>query len=89
MARKFLRGRLRSCYGCSESVRKEGFRALFSSPKSERRRAMTTILHGNLIHAPSLGALETIPGGYLVLEDGVIQGLYPTLPEQYAACPSP
>ena len=48
---------------------------------------MTTILHGNLIHAPSFGTLETIPDGYLVLEDGVVQGLYPTLPEQYAACP--
>ncbi len=48
---------------------------------------MITILHGNLIHAPSLGALETIPGGYLVLEDGVIEGAYPALPERYAACP--
>lgn len=47
---------------------------------------MTTVLHGNLIHAPSFGALETVPGGYLVLEDGVIQGLYPVLPERYAAC---
>ena len=48
---------------------------------------MTTILHGNLIHAPSFGTLETIPNGYLVLEDGIVQGIYPTLPEQYAACP--
>ena len=48
---------------------------------------MTTILHGNIIHTPAFGALETIPGGYLVLEDGVIQGIYPRLPEQYAACP--
>lgn len=48
---------------------------------------MTTILHGNIIHTPSFGALETIPGGYLILEDGVIQGIYPALPEKYAACP--
>ena len=48
---------------------------------------MTTILHGNLIHAPSFGRLETIPGGYLVLEEGVLQGVYPVLPERYAACP--
>ena len=48
---------------------------------------MTTILHGNIIHTPAFGALETIPGGYLVLEDGVIQGIYPKLPQQYAACP--
>ncbi len=49
---------------------------------------MTTILHGNLIHTPAFGKLETIPGGYLVLEDGVIQGVYRVLPEQYAACPA-
>ncbi len=48
---------------------------------------MTTILHGNIIHTPDFGSLETIPGGYLVLEDGVLQGVYPALPEQYAACP--
>ena len=48
---------------------------------------MTTILRGNIIHAPQLGKLETIPGGYLVLADGVIQGVYSTLPRQYAACP--
>ena len=48
---------------------------------------MTTILHGNIIHAPSFGALETIPNGYLILEDGVLQTVSPVLPEQYAACP--
>ena len=31
---------------------------------------MTTILRGNIIHAPSLGRLETLERGYLVLEDG-------------------
>ena len=48
---------------------------------------MTTILHGNIIHAPSFGALETVPNGYLILEDGVLQTVSPVLPEQYAACP--
>ena len=48
---------------------------------------MTTILHGNIIHAPAFGKLETIPGGYLVLEDGVLEAVCPVLPEQYAACP--
>ena len=48
---------------------------------------MTTILQGNIIHTPELGKLETIPRGYIVLEDGVIQGLFARLPEQYAACP--
>ena len=48
---------------------------------------MTVILHGNIVHAPAFGTLETIPGGYLILEDGVLQALCPSLPEQYAACP--
>lgn len=48
---------------------------------------MTTILRANLIHTPALGRLETIPRGYLVLEDGVIRGLYEALPEEWAACP--
>ena len=49
---------------------------------------MTTILHGNIIHAPAFGQLETVPNGWLVLEDGVLQGVYPALPERYAACPA-
>ena len=36
---------------------------------------MLTILHGNLLHAPAFGTLETIPHGYLVLEDGVIRAV--------------
>ena len=48
---------------------------------------MTTILRGNIIHAPAFGALETIPRGYLVLEDGTIQGVFPDLPEWYGSCP--
>ena len=47
---------------------------------------MTTILRGNLLHAPRLGELESIPRGFLVLEDGVITGLYPTLPGDYRHC---
>ncbi len=43
-----------------------------------------TILKGNLVSAPALGRLETMEGGYLVAEDGVITGVFPTLPEQYA-----
>ena len=48
---------------------------------------MTTILHGNIIHAPAFGKLETIPGGYLVLEAGVLRAVCPALPGRYAACP--
>ena len=36
---------------------------------------MTAILRGNILHTPAFGALEAIPRGYLVLEDGVIQGV--------------
>ena len=48
---------------------------------------MTTILRGNIIHAPVFGKLETVPRGFLVLEDGIIRGLYEELPPEYAACP--
>ena len=49
---------------------------------------MVTILRGNIIHTPSFGKLETVPHGYLVLEDGVIAGVFEKLPERYAACPA-
>ena len=49
---------------------------------------MTAILRGNILHTPAFGALEAIPRGYLVLEDGVIQGVYPSLPEKFARCPA-
>ena len=49
---------------------------------------MTAILRGNILHTPAFGALEAIPRGYLVLEDGVIQGVYPSLPETFARCPA-
>jgi len=48
---------------------------------------MTTILHGNIIHAPRFSSLETIPNGYLVLEDGVLQLLCSRLPDSYAHLP--
>ena len=48
---------------------------------------MTEILKGNLVHTPSFGRLETLPGGFLLLEDGVVRGLYRSLPREYAACP--
>lgn len=48
---------------------------------------MTTILHGNIVHTPAFGKLETIPNGYLILEDGVLRDLCAVLPEQYAGCP--
>lgn len=43
-----------------------------------------TIIKGTILSAPAPGQLEAVPGGYLVAEDGVIRGVYGTLPEQYA-----
>ncbi|MDE6897730.1 MAG: amidohydrolase family protein [Lawsonibacter sp.] len=48
---------------------------------------MTEILRGNIVYAPLLGELETVPRGYVVLEDGLVEGLYTALPERYARCP--
>ncbi len=45
---------------------------------------MTTILKGNIVSAPSLGRLDVTENGYLIAENGVITGVYPVLPEQYA-----
>ena len=45
---------------------------------------MTTILKGNIISAPSPGRLDVTENGYLIAENGVITGVYPVLPEQYA-----
>ena len=45
---------------------------------------MLEVLKGNIVHLPKFGQYETIKKGYLVLEDGVIQGTFETLPEYYA-----
>ena len=46
----------------------------------------TTILKGNIVAAPELGKLDIVENGYLVAVDGVIEGVYETLPEQFAGC---
>ena len=46
-----------------------------------------TIIKGTILSATAPGQLEAVPGGYLAAEDGVIQGVYPVLPEQYAGAP--
>ena len=46
---------------------------------------MTQVLRGNIVHAPKMGELSILEHGYMVLEDGVIQGIYPVLPEALAA----
>ena len=46
----------------------------------------TTILKGNIVAAPALGKLDIVENGYLVAVDGVIEGVYETLPEKFAGC---
>mgnify|MGYP005958514469 CR=1 FL=1 len=43
-----------------------------------------TILKGTVVSAPAPGRLEATENGYLVAEGGVIRGVFPVLPEQYA-----
>ena len=47
----------------------------------------TFVLHGDFVSAPEPGRLETVRGGYMALENGVIQGLFPVLPERYRGLP--
>ena len=46
----------------------------------------TTILKGNIVAAPELGKLDIVENGYLVAVDGVIEGVYETLPEKFTGC---
>ena len=48
---------------------------------------MTTILKGNIVSAPACGRLDVTEHGYLIAENGVITGVYPVQPEQYAGAP--
>ena len=46
-----------------------------------------TIIKGTIVSAPELGKLDITENGYLVAENGVITGVFPVLPEQYAGAP--
>ena len=48
---------------------------------------MLELLKGHLVSAPRLGALDIVENGYLALEDGVVRGVFPCLPEQYRGAP--
>lgn len=41
------------------------------------------ILHGNIVYSQSDKQLQEIIDGYIVVENGVIEGVYSNLPEQY------
>ena len=47
----------------------------------------TTILKGTIISAPALGKLEITERGYLVANDGIIQGVYQALPAEFKGLP--
>lgn len=46
-----------------------------------------TVLKGNIVEARTLGALHITEHGYLVLEDGVIAGVFDRLPERFSNAP--
>ena len=48
---------------------------------------MLELLKGHLVSAPRLGPLDIMENGYLALEDGVVRGVFPCLPEQYRGAP--
>ncbi len=45
------------------------------------------ILHGNIIYSKNAKELEVCEQSYLVVKDGLVEGVYETLPESYASCP--
>lgn len=46
-----------------------------------------SIHHGDIVYAKNADALSVTEGGYLVVKDGFVEGIYPKLPEQYAGAP--
>lgn len=47
----------------------------------------TFALKGNIIFTPACGRLEVRPGQYLVCEDGLVAGVFETLPERFGGIP--
>lgn len=47
----------------------------------------TFALKGNIIFTPACGRLEVRPGRYLVCEDGLVAGIFETLPERFGDIP--
>ena len=48
---------------------------------------MIEIIRGNIVEAKTFGDPKITENGYLITQDGVIQGVFSALPERYAACP--
>ncbi len=45
------------------------------------------IYHANIIHTPQSHQFEVIPHGYIVVNDGKVEGVHSELPEHLADCP--
>ena len=45
------------------------------------------ILHGNIVYSKKKDELDIREQSYIVVEDGHVQGVYETLPEEYASYP--
>ncbi len=45
------------------------------------------IFRGNVVSAPAMGELTCFDHSYIVVNDGVIDGIFPELPERYAGLP--
>lgn len=44
---------------------------------------MLRILKGNLVHTPEKDVFSIHPNSYLVFSDGIVEGIYPELPQKY------
>ena len=45
------------------------------------------IYHGNIVYSESRNVLAVHQSSYIAVEDGIVKGIYPVLPEKYAALP--
>ena len=77
----------RPCYEClteGKGLIRAGAPFLCRHFEEEVFCMAVTILKGTIVSARSLGKLDITENGYLVAENGVITGVFPVLPEQYA-----
>ena len=47
----------------------------------------TFALRGNLVYTKKIGTMEILEQQYLVCADGMVQGIYPELPQQFCGIP--
>ena len=92
MARTSLRSRRRLFYECLLEGAIPCRQALLFCLKNPERKQkeichVTDDHQGNYSVRSHPGTAGCLPGGYLVAEDGLIRGVYGSLPEQYAGAP--